>query len=311
MNTGYKEAAKSLKTFHNINISENTVREMAQREGRQILEWERKDKAASEPFIKEKGVVEFTTDGVMVNTYVEKEGDESWREMKVAIVSKRDLGDYATPETMDKRTLPAPKAAVAIAAIENCEKFTARWTPLLKRLHVFNYEHLNVLADGAVWIWNGADKLFRIYKGCLDVYHANETMQKAIKGIYEKPSEQKRIFDQWRAILLNDGWPGIRDTLLNLKIELPPDVWEQFGQPLYNYLSNHTEHLDYKRRLAEGLSIGSGQIEGANKQLVTKRLKQTGARWRIRRVNRMVALVIATRHDLVNKYWKYCRKTGC
>ena len=118
-NNAYRPAANNWGDYHNIRISKNTVRKKAQDEGRKILEWQRSDKAASEDFIKSEGVVEFTTDGVMVNTYSEKEGEDYWREMKVAMVSKRDLGDYATPETMDTRTLPSPKISVAIAAIES------------------------------------------------------------------------------------------------------------------------------------------------------------------------------------------------
>jgi len=41
---------------------------------------------------------------------------------------------------------------------------------------------------------------------------------------------------------------------------------------------------------AEGRSIGNGQVEGACKNLIGRRLKQTGARWRVRRVNNMATL---------------------
>ena len=63
------------------------------------------------------------------------------------------------------------------------------------------------------------------------------------------------------------------------------------------------EHLNYAARLAEGRSIGSGQAEGACKQMIGRRLKQTGARWRVRRVNRMAALSSLIYSDLWSKYW--------
>ncbi len=36
--------------------------------------------------------------------------------------------------------------------------------------------------------------------------------------------------------------------------------------------------------------IGSGQVEGSVQQVVMKRLKQTGTRWRVEDVNRMAVL---------------------
>jgi len=57
-------------------------------------------------------------------------------------------------------------------------------------------------------------------------------------------------------------------------------------QGLLDYLSEHQHHLHYRQRLEQGQSIGSGQVEGACKNLIGRRLKQTSARWKPRRVNR-------------------------
>ena len=59
---------------------------------------------------------------------------------------------------------------------------------------------------------------------------------------------------------------------------------------LRGYVSEHSEGLCYRERLSEGRAIGSGQVEGACKSMVGKRLKQTGARWKVRRLNRMAAI---------------------
>ena len=57
------------------------------------------------------------------------------------------------------------------------------------------------------------------------------------------------------------------------------------------YVAPHPEHLGYAGRLAEGRSIGSGQVEGAIKPLVDRRRKRTGARWRPEHVGPLVELV--------------------
>jgi len=56
--------------------------------------------------------------------------------------------------------------------------------------------------------------------------------------------------------------------------------------------------------LASGRSIGSGQVEGACKNLVGRRLKQTGACWRRERVDRMAVLCAVLYGEQWNDYWK-------
>ena len=43
---------------------------------------------------------------------------------------------------------------------------------------------------------------------------------------------------------------------------------EPHSPPREVYLGNHVSHLNYAERLREGRSIGSGQIEGACKNLI-------------------------------------------
>lgn len=70
------------------------------------------------------------------------------------------------------------------------------------------------------------------------------------------------------------------------------------------YLSPHADHLHYADRLREGRSIGRGQVEGACKNLIGRRLKSNAARWRVHRVNRMVGLCSLAYRDLRGQYWE-------
>ena len=76
---------------------------------------------------------------------------------------------------------------------------------------------------------------------------------------------------------------------------------------LRGYLSYHAGRLNYRERLAEGRSIGSGQVEGACKNLIGRRLKQTGAKWRLRRVNNMATLCAVLYGNQWNAYWNYAK----
>jgi len=63
------------------------------------------------------------------------------------------------------------------------------------------------------------------------------------------------------------------------------------------YLANHSERRNDRHRLATGRPIGSGLIAGACKQLIGKRMKQTGARWTVADANRMAELYGLTCSD--------------
>ena len=64
-----------------------------------------------------------------------------------------------------------------------------------------------------------------------------------------------------------------------------------------------TPNIGYCHRLYTGQSIGSGMVEGAAKNLVGRRLKQTGARWRVENVNEMAELCCLTYSDHWDRYW--------
>ena len=183
------------------------------------------------------------------------------------------------------------------------DRFTSRWYSWAKRLGVRDASKISVLADGATWIWEAAATHFAGHDGSLDVFHALEHIAEAAKGLFKEESESTSWNNSAKDVLISSGWPGMAMLLHETKRNVSRLRWKNHGQPLYNYLARRAEQLDYPRRLREGLPIGSGQIEGACKNLVGRRLKQTGARWRVRRVNRMASLCALVYSDLWDAYW--------
>ena len=64
---------------------------------------------------------------------------------------------------------------------------------------------------------------------------------------------------------------------------------------MLNYLDDNRDSLWYGRRLAEGLPIGGGLIEGGGKNTLARRLKINSARWRVCRAERMGAIALGVR----------------
>jgi len=71
------------------------------------------------------------------------------------------------------------------------------------------------------------------------------------------------------------------------------------------YLTWHRDRRRcYRERLGAGRAIGSGQVEGACKNLIGARLKQTGARWSECRVNWMGVVCSLAYGDQWDDYWE-------
>jgi hypothetical protein len=61
--------------------------------------------------------------------------------------------------------------------------------------------------------------------------------------------------------------------------------------------------LNYCARLYAGEAIGSGMVEGACKNVIGKRLKQTAARWELGNVQKMAVLCCCCYSDFWTTYW--------
>ena len=241
--------------------------------------------------------MEFTTDGTSVNT------TDGWREMKLGIFSKRRRGESATPAEWDTRTLPRPHSRVCFAAIEKSDRFGSRWKAWRKRLGITRTDDVSVLADGAKWIWEEQRKHLNGAEGVLDVFHALQHVAETAKTLYDDGPAAAAWTDTGRTALLSNGFPGIDRQIDDGFTATRSPRKRQALQSLRDYLQPHEFHLDYPTRLADGRSIGSGQVEGACKNLIGRRLKQTGARWRPRRVNRMAGLCTLLYSHQWTDYW--------
>ena len=61
--------------------------------------------------------------------------------------------------------------------------------------------------------------------------------------------------------------------------------------------------MNYREALAEGLPIGSGEIESAHRYVVQKRLKLPGAWWLAEHAEHMLALRINRLNGDWDAYW--------
>jgi hypothetical protein len=292
----YDMAAERLKELSGLDVSDTTIRELSQEHGARMNEWQRTDKAATQAFREAEGDIEFTSDGTCVNT------TEGWREMRIGIYSKRQRGPAATPDEWDSRELPAAEGRVAFAAIEDSERFGSRWDQWAARLGIRDYSRIHFLADGAKCLWEELRKNLIGATGTLDIYHAQEHIAATAKSVFPDASEAAGWEARTCAALRRLGLSGVEEQM-RCALDGATSSGRKALANLQGYLGNHVDHLNYRIRLAEGRSIGSGQVEGACKHMIGRRLKQTGGRWRIRRVNRMAGLCCCLYSHNWDAYW--------
>lgn len=274
------------------------VRQVCYRQAGRLADQREGASPEIEPFRDAPGETEFQTDATKVNT------TGGWRDMKLFVFAKRKAGEPATIEQWDTRRLPAPTARLAFAAVEEIDEFAPRWWPWAERLGLGD-GRLSVLGDGAEWIWDHAELQFANWTGTLDIFHAGEWLAKAAKaGCGEGTAEAARWLREARLALLGDGYSGLCEYLAASAGWVPSQAGLAAAAPeVLNYFRGHRDRLDYAPRLLRGQPIGSGLIEGACKQMIGRRMKQTGAQWDVGNADRMALLCSLAYADALPLYF--------
>ena len=296
----FAAAAEHLAEFCGLRTCDQTIRAVCHEEAGLLADWLHGDKAAGAGFAAAEGDVELQADGTMVNTR------EGWREMRLGVFARRARGRPATAEDWDTRRLPPPAARVLFGGIETAERFGPRLRRWAGRLGIRDASEITVLADGAEWIRNQARRQLPGAGQLLDIFHASEHLSGCAKVLYgEGAAQAKAWLDAGRQAVLAEGAAGVQSHLAAARAQTRSAAKRAALADAASYFERRAELLGYAERLARGQSIGSGLVEGACKQVIGRRMKQTGARWRVRRANRMATLCCAFHGDAWNPYWQH------
>ena len=298
--SSFDKSQKRLLKFCGIKLSANTIKMLCDQESAKMKQWQENNPQSWSDFVASEGEIEFTVDGTCVNTL------EGWKEIRLGIFSMREAGVFAMPHQWASRHLPKPHVSIAFAAIEEKDVFRLRWGHWQNRLGITDPGVVSALADGAPWIW---DAIFLEFSGKaqenLDIFHALEYLSNKGDALFGKgTAEYTWWYGTMKSDLLEGGVAPLLDRVRTMAEMEQLDTRKEVLRVLENYLVFHSGRMNYRERLAAGLSIGSGQVEGACKNLIGARLKQTGAKWRRDRVDRMAIICSIFYGEQWNDYWK-------
>jgi hypothetical protein len=178
--------------------------------------------------------------------------------------------------------------------IQDAEQFTKDLKVVATRIPQ-DRVRIALLGDGAEWLWNAMTTCFPGAREVLDYYHCAEHVHKVAKLQYGDTLAGQQWAEATITRLFMDQ-TGL--TIGGLRRMQPSgaEAQKEIGK-LINYLSNHKHRLAYQECRDNGLPIGSGGIESANKHICHVRLKRSGAWWLEENGNTMLRLRCALYND--------------
>lgn len=148
------------------------------------------------------------------------------------------------------------------------------------------------VVDGSGW----CQQFFDVHRPdairILDFPHGAQRLTAVAEAVWG-PREPGRTWATTQRRELRDGDPGT--VLASVRALAPaaasdPATAAQVQAEVLGYLEPRLPQMHYAAFRAQGLPIGSGIVESANKVVVEARLKGAGRRWAEPNVNPMVAL---------------------
>jgi len=296
----FDSAASHLKEFCHLTISDDTIERVCQEEGQRAQAWMSESGEPVKAFAKAAGHAEFSADGVMINTV------DDWREMRLCTLAKRPPTTPCRPQDWADRMLHEPTSRFSMCAIADADHVGASWKRLSRRMNLATEPRVNVIADGAKWIWEQAGKRLPKHNGqwCVDIYHLSQHLHQCGQNLKGAGTAARAWADERLLTVLKENGPALIERIESEAAQQVQDsTAQQALEQLLKYLHPNRDRMWYRDRLAGGEPIGSGMIEGGCKNTIGARLKLNNARWRIRRAERIGTLRCVQASDQWENFW--------
>jgi len=159
--------------------------------------------------------------------------------------------------------------------------------------------HLDVLLDGAPWIWHVAADRWASAQELLDFYHASEHLWELGRALFG-PEQAK----EWVEARLHELRHGQEEHCLEALAELKPPRGEkgQIVREQQNYFAGQSQRMNYHQIAQRGWPIGSGAVESACSGH-QNRFKRRGQFWTRPGLAHLAALKQARQNNHWDQLW--------
>ena len=277
-----------LQPFLLFEVSENTIRKETQGYGEYQLEreseWIRASHDPDELQVrlrteKESPVrVYGSIDGAHVRIEERspvEEAAEKWREMKVGCcyrVAPVPKSHYKKRHR--KKDAIGHQALHYFCDIAEVDEFEPRFWATGCQAKADLAAEVVFVCDGARWIWRLVETYYPNTVQILDWFHAEERLEKVAEEVFSS-QRAKTWLDETRTAM----WQGNTSFVIRACEKLAPQ--SENAAKATTYFRNNAQRMRYDVFRQQGYLIGSGPVESACKQIVTRRLKVSGAQWNL------------------------------
>jgi hypothetical protein len=303
----FRESAEDLRLFAELEVQAKDVERIAEETGRVVDNWMARQAslaqlapAKTEPI--DTLYVSFDGTGIPMRSS-ELTGVRGKGEQGQAKTREVKLGCVFTQTTLDEQGNPVREDASTtyVGAIENSTDFGYRIRAEAERRGMAAAARVGVLTDGAAYNTTIVREHFPDAIHILDLCHARQRLTDFIRDTCRR--QVAGPFHQQCDALLNTG--QIPTLLSQLRQALPHSgPRRKEGKTRIDYFRKNAHAMRYGEFRAQGLFVGSGVVEAGCKNVIGKRLKQSGMFWSVSGANAIIALRCCFESNRFEQFWE-------
>ena len=230
------------------------------------------------------------------------DGSSKTREVKLCTVWSADSRDAEGRPVRDEGSVTYTAAIESAATLDTGQvssEFTQRVLREATRRRCTEADHMVVIGDGALWIWNIAQELFPRATQIVDRFHVKQHLSDVAKHLYGANSQQAKDWAQRRHDELDAG--RLTDLLRALRRHAAED---DEARKCFQYIHRNRDRMNYPLFHEKGFCTSSGVVEAGCKVAIGSRLKRAGMHWTMRGSNAIIALRCSRLSGRFQDFWE-------
>ena len=295
----YQAAVDVFEELAQVKVSATTAWEQTQAAGERIRAAQKPIPTVGESAGTALECMGITMDGCMANVR-----SEGWKEVKVGCVFEVVAGDDRT-QNKQGESVPVvhAKSQSYVLHLGGPEEFGFKLSAETAARGWHAAHQSALLGDGAVWIWNLANKDYETSAHIVDWYHAKQHLFSAAQvTCLDQPDRVPAWVEQHADLLYAGQADHIAERLLAMATRANPDGKAKLETEAGYFSSNH-QRMQYRDFQLAGLPIGSGTVESAAKQ-TKQRLSAAGMRWSRPGLENILPLRAALMSNAFDHLWR-------